>query len=86
MHKYFLAQQDIRKKHTKLDKLDNAVLKNLYAIPDGTTEKKEIESPKKLKTTQLDLSNKIDLLVLKAFTLYQQLLSLPIRAKWDDIV
>ena len=46
-------------------------VKKLNAIPDGTTNKKEIESLKKLKTIQLGLSNKMDSMILKTFTLYQ---------------
>ena len=51
MHEYFITQQDVIKKHAKLDKLDDTVLKKLAAIPGWTTNKKEVESLKKPETT-----------------------------------
>ena len=62
------------------------MLKKLNAILNGTMNKQGIKNFRKLELIQEGFSDRMDLLILKAFTLYQQLLSLPIRAKWDDIV
>ena len=71
MHRYFLAQQDAREKHAKFDKLDDDVIAKIDAIPDGTTNKKELVTLKKLRYIHLSLSRKMDVMVLKSFTLYQ---------------
>ena len=47
---------------------------------------KELANLKKLNTIQCDLQDKMDSLVLKAFVLYQQMLSPVLRAEWDNIV
>ena len=70
----------MRRKHAKLDKLNDEVLKKIDAISDGTTNPKELENLRKIELTQEGLSNRMELLILKSFTLYQQLLSLMIRA------
>ena len=44
MHEHFLSQQDVRKKHAKLDKLDNEVLKKIDTIPEDSTDKLELET------------------------------------------
>ena len=91
MHEYFLAQHqhDVRKNHAKFDKfdkLDDKVLKKIDAIPDETTNMKELTTLKKLEALNLDLSEKMDSLILKSFTLYQQLLSPTLHGEWNDIV
>ena len=84
MHKYFLAQQDVRKNDPKFDKLDEDVLKR--SILDGTTNIKELATLKKLEDLNLGLSKKMGSIMLKAFTLYHQLLSPTIPGKWGGIV
>ena len=60
MHAYFLAQQDVRKKYNKHNKLEDTVLVKIKAIPEETSNKKELATRKKLEALQLDLSKKID--------------------------
>ena len=86
MHEYFLAQQDVRNKQTKHDKLDNCVILKIHAIPNWTTNKEKLTTLKKLEDLHLSLSKKMDVLVLKSFTCYPQLLSPALFSKWDDII
>ena len=72
-HEYFLAQQEARKKHTKFNRLDDLMYNKIKAIPDGTMNPKDIANLKKLEDLWLSLSKRMDLLVMKAFTLYQQM-------------
>ena len=46
--RYFLAQQDTRKKHDIHDQVDDLVIAKLDKIPDGITDKKELANIKKL--------------------------------------
>ena len=46
----------------------------------------ELDKLKKLTTLRRNLKDKMDNLVLKAFVLYQQMLSPALRVEWDDIV
>ena len=86
MHAYFLPQQDVRKKYSNHDKLEDTVLVKIDAIHDRTSNTKELVTLKKLKALQLDLSKKMDSLVLKSFTLYQQMFSPPLCGECDNIV
>ena len=42
LHDYCLDQQEVRKKHTKLDKLEEKVLKKIDAIPEDSTNMLEL--------------------------------------------
>ena len=83
IHKYFLAQQDARKKHDIHVNANDLVIAKLDAIPDEITDKKELTTIKKLKELRLSLNAKIDMLISKAFNLYQQLLSPSLGSEWD---
>ena len=85
-HEYFLAQQDARKKYDSYDELDDDAIKKIDAVPEDTSDKKELATIEKLEDLRLSLSDKMDKLVAKAFNLYQQMLSPTLRAEWDDIV
>ena len=76
----------MRKKHAKLDKLDDKVLRKIDAIPEDSTIPKEIEKHRKLELIQVGFSDKMDSLIIKSFTLYQQLLSPPLCAEWDEVI
>ena len=71
--------------HAKFDRLNNLPTVKINAIPDRITDKKVLATLKKLKALQLDLSEKMDLLVVKSSMLYQQLLSPTLRGEWDGI-
>ena len=62
------------------------MLKKIDVIPEGTAKPQEFENIRKLELIQEGISDKMDSLILKSFTLYQQLLSLTLRAKWDKVV
>ena len=81
-----LTQQDSKKNWKKHDKSDDAILAKIRAIPDGTTDTKEIVKLEKLNKVRRELQDKMDALVLKAFVLYQQMLAPNTRSEWDDIV
>ena len=51
--------------------LGDNMLRKFGAIPDETTNTKELVTLKNLEAQQLDLSEDMDSLVLKAFALYQ---------------
>eukprot|EP00957_Ditylum_brightwellii_P122354 9330857-Ditylum_brightwellii.AAC.1 len=71
-HKYFLSQQEARKKHDQHDQTNDTVLAQLDAIPKDACNKKELAGIKKLQDM--------------AFNLYQQMLSSTLCAEWDNIV
>ena len=61
-----LTQQDSKKKWRMHDKLEDAVLVKIRAIPDGTKDAKELVTLKKLNAHRSDLQDKMDKLVLKS--------------------
>ena len=86
LHSYCLDQQGVRLKHAKLDKLDDEVLKKIDAIPEDTADVTQLEKLRKLELVQEGFSDKMDSLITRSFTLYQQLLSPTLRAEWDEVV
>ena len=58
-HAYFLAQQDVRRKLKKHDKLEDAVLVKIQVIRDESSDMKELASPRKLDALQTNLQDKI---------------------------
>ena len=58
------------------NKLEDNILVKIRAIPDGAMDAKELATLKKLNAIQCNLQDKMDSLVLKAFVLYHQMLSL----------
>ena len=48
LHEYILTRQKTRKKHAKFDRLDDLTYDKIKAIPEGTTNPKEISNFKKL--------------------------------------
>ena len=86
LHDYCLDQQEVRKKHAKLDKLDDEVLKKIDAIPEDTADKTQLDKLRKLELVQEGFSDKMDSLIIRSFTLYQQMLSVTLRAEWDEVV
>ena len=57
------------------DQADDLMIAKLDVIPDGSTNKKELPTIKKFEDIGLSLNAKMDMLVFKAFNIYQQLLS-----------
>ena len=62
------------------------MLVKIKGISDRTSNKKEFATLKKLESLQLDLGEKMEPLVLKSSTLYQQMLSPTLCGEWDNIV
>ena len=85
-HNCILCQQEARKKYDKFDKIDDLTVLKADAIPTRTTDKENLKTTKKLEDFQLNLSKKMDPLVVKAFTLYHQISSAALHTEWDDIV
>eukprot|EP00957_Ditylum_brightwellii_P106985 8162732-Ditylum_brightwellii.AAC.1 len=85
-HEYFLSQKEARKKHDLHDQADDAILAQIGMILKDTRNKKELADMKKLQDMRMALDKKMDALIVRAFNLYQQMLSPMLRAEWDDIV
>eukprot|EP00957_Ditylum_brightwellii_P077510 5889776-Ditylum_brightwellii.AAC.1 len=85
-HEYFLSQQKARKKHDQHDQADDAVLAQLNTIPKDTCDKKELAGIKKLQDVRMALDKKMYTLIVRAFNLYQQVLSPTLYTEWDNIV
>ena len=68
------------------DKLEDVLLVKIEANPDGTTDTKDLAILKKHEALKQNLQDKMDVLVLKSFTLYQQIFPPTLHSKWDEIV
>ena len=85
-HEYILSQQEAKANWSKLDTIRLDTVTKLSTTSPNTINAEEKASRKKLLELQAKMEKQMDALVLKAFTLYQQMSAAALRAEWDDIV
>ena len=85
-HKYIPSQQEAKANWSKLDTIRLDTVTKLSTTSPNTINAEEKASRKKLLELQAKMEKQMDALVLKAFTLYQQMSAAALRAEWDDIV
>ena len=85
-HSYVLSQQDAKPNWKKIEVLYLEAVKNRDAISANTIDATEKRTRKKHEDSSAVLLKRKDVIMTKAFTLYQQMCGPSLRAEWDHIV
>jgi len=85
-HMYILDQQEAKANWTKLETLRSDTEDKISAISSNTINAKEKATRKRHVELRDGLKKRMDAIIMKAFTLYQQMSAAALRAEWDDIV
>ncbi len=85
-HEYILAQQGSKINWDKLKKIFKDAETKYSAISEDTVVRAEKASRKSLKELMESVTTRMEAIIKKAFTLYQQMSGPALRVDWDEIV